>query len=317
MTTAAREAGYAPNPLSADGARLDLLENTVSSGLGTVVSRSRRTSASRRATVFLHGAAGSWTTWTPLLDAAETASIPLANPVLLDLPGWGDGSLTTEGEEIVLDAVCSLVRASLEALGYTEWDLVGHSMGGLIALHMAAIWPECVLSVATVSATSWSVIDALDHPVRSFRRLPGFVLLWRVMQGLAALGTLGTRVARGLNTVHLLRAAVAPLFRHPAKVPASVISALAREVRPRSFAAATRLARGYDASSWWSRIECPVHAVQGDRDVFARPSDLDRLAGILPRSHREVLADCGHFGQIERPLEVLSAFGYGRGGHAK
>jgi pimeloyl-ACP methyl ester carboxylesterase len=209
------------------------------------------------------------------------------------------------------------VKESSESLGFTEWDLVGHSMGGFIALHLAAIWPECVTSVATVSATSWSLIDAVEHPIRRFWRLPGFVMLWRGMQAMAALGPVGAGLARGLGVIGVLRPTVAPLFRHPFRIPRSVISALGREVRPRSFATAVQIANGYDADATWSRIECAVRAVQGDRDVFARDSDLDRLGDILPDSYREIIPDCGHFALIERPHAVLTAFGYGPRPHRK
>jgi pimeloyl-ACP methyl ester carboxylesterase len=310
MTDRASAPDYAPYALTFDPGRFHLVESRVSSGVGTIVARSRRTNRSHRATVFLHGAAGSWTTWTPLLESAEAASITIGNPVLLDLPGWGDGVLTPEGEHNPIDAISSLVKASAEALGYTEWDLVGHSMGGFIAMHMAATWPECALSVAVISPTSWSVIDATEHPVLHFWRLPAFVSLWRIMQALAALGTAGLRVATMLDAAHLLRAAVFPLFRYPARIPGSVVSALATEVRPRSFAAAVRLARGYNPTRRWASIDCPVRAVRGDRDVFATASDLDLLEVTLPASHRETLAECGHFANVERPREVLAAFGY-------
>jgi pimeloyl-ACP methyl ester carboxylesterase len=293
-----------------DASRFELTESRVTSDVGTIVARSHRTARSRRATIFLHGAAGSWTTWTPLLQAAEAQSISIDNPVLLDLPGWGDGVLTVEGERNPIDAISSLVKESAEALGYTEWDLVGHSMGGFIALDMAAKWPECVLSVAVVSATSWSVIDATEHPVAHFWRLPGFVSLWRVMQGLALLGPTGLRVARALDAVHLLRVAVAPLFRHPSRIPRSVIAALGTEVRPRSFAAAVQLARGYDASTRWTTIDCPVRAVRGDHDIFATQRDLELLASTIAGATVETITDCGHFANVERPHKVLAAFGY-------
>jgi pimeloyl-ACP methyl ester carboxylesterase len=310
MTSRGSDPDYAPLPLATDPAHFGLAESSVSSAFGTIVARSHRTSRSRRATIFLHGAAGSWTTWTPLLEAAQAGSIPIANPILLDLPGWGDGELTAQGEGDLIEAICSLVKASAEALGYTEWDLVGHSMGGFLALHMAALWPECVLSVATISATSWSVIEATAHPVRDFWRLPGFLLLWRVMQGLSRLGSFGSRVARGLNRAHLLRAATFPLFRHPRRIPASVISALATEMRPRSFSAAVELARGYDPDLRWASVDCAVRAVRGDRDIFARASDLERLGVLLPAAQCETIPDCGHFANVERPNEVLAAFGY-------
>jgi pimeloyl-ACP methyl ester carboxylesterase len=310
MTTGEADRDYAPYPLVSDGERFGLARSSVSSAFGTAVIHSKRTSRSRRATIFLHGAAGSWTTWTPMLTCAAEADLAIVNPVVIDLPGWGEGVLTASGERAAIEAVCTLVKEGAESLGYTEWDIVGHSMGGFIALHMAAIWPECVSSVATVSATSWSVIDAVEHPVRHFWRLPQFILLWRAMQGMAAFGTIGARLAGGLGRVGLLRPAVAPLFRHPFRIPRTVISALGSEVRPRAFATAVQIAKGYDARASWSRIDCPVRAVQGDRDVFARASDLQRLGEVLPNSHREIIKDCGHFALIERPREVLAAFGY-------
>ena len=310
MTSRASDDDYAPLPLTTDPVRFGLTESRVSSPLGTIVARSRRTGRSRRATIFLHGAAGSWTTWTPLLDVAEAESISIPNPVLLDLPGWGDGILTAQGEIDPIDAISALVKASAEALGYTEWDLIGHSTGGFIALHMAALWPECVLSVATVSATSWSVIEATGHPVRSFRTVPAFVMLWRVMQLLARLGPAGLGLARNLDALHLLRAVVSPLFRHPGRIPRNVIGALAVEVRPRSFVSAVKLARGYSPTVRWASIDCPVRAIRGDRDVFSSARDLLLLGEILPAAHRETIADCGHFANVERPHDVLAAFGY-------
>lgn len=305
-----RPFGYAPYPLSTDEAAFGLTSTSVSSPLGTIVAHSRRTSRSRHATIFLHGAAGSWTTWTPLLVAAERENVVIPNPVLVDLPGWGDASLAPDGERELVETLSTLVRACAEALGYTEWDLVGHSMGGFVAMHMASAWPECVLSVATISASSWSILDAAAHPVRQFWRLPQFVLLWRVMQAMSHTGRAGAGLAAALGRLHLLRGIVAPLFRHPRRIPVSVITALGHEVRPRSFDLAVGMGDGYDVSRRWAKVECPVRAVNGDKDVFSTPADLQRLGDILPNSYRETIADCGHFANIERPHEVLAALGY-------
>ncbi len=136
-----------------------------------------------------------------MLLAARDAGVEITDPVLVDLPGWGDGTLSEAPDAATLDAVCELVRTAAHALGYERWHVVGHSMGGFIAMHLAARWPEEVLSVVTVSGTTWSVVDSVEHPVLAFRAAPGFVMLWRVMGALAALGEarLGTRArhARG------------------------------------------------------------------------------------------------------------------------
>jgi len=302
---------YSPYPLDSDAAALGLAATSVSGELGSTVARHRPARSGSRATVFLHGAAGSWTTWTPLLRAARDAGVDITEPVLFDLPGWGDGVLVERTDTRTIDTVCALVKDTLVELGYTEWDLVGHSMGGFIAMHMAAIWPGSVSSVATVSCTSWSVIASVGHPVRDFRVLPGFTTLWQVMRALSGLGRLGRSMVHGMGQAHLLRYAVAPLFRHPPKVDHTVIESLSREVRPRSFAAAAEIARGYDADGLWSAISCQVRAVKGDRDVFVRDDDLDRLRRILPDAATAVIADCGHFGNVERPAEVLAALDLG------
>jgi pimeloyl-ACP methyl ester carboxylesterase len=305
-----RDSDYAPYALTTDESRFGLGQTSISNSLGTAIARSRRTNRSNRATIFLHGATGSWSTWTPLLAAADADAITIANPVLLDLPCWGDGTITTVGTDSVLEAACSLVRECAESLGYTEWDLIGHSMGGFIALHMAAKWPESVMSVGTVSATGWAVIDVVEHPIRRFWSLPGFVMLSRLMRILSGFGDAGRAPVRFLRSIGLLRLVVIPLIRHPFRMPATVIDALADEVRPRAFSTTVNLVRGYDAAATWSRIECPVRATQGDRDVFSRAADLDSLGRILPDCFRHLLDGCGHFGAVERPREVLAALGY-------
>lgn len=301
---------YAPYELISDAASLGLIVTTVSSPLGTCVARHPARRTSTRATLFLHGAAGSWTTWTPLLQAADADHIDLGDVVVFDLPGWGDGELTDGSVDDPVLAICSLVKDMAEELGYTQWDLVGHSLGGFIALHMASIWPQAVLSVGMVSGTTFSIIHSVEHPVRHFAELPGFTMLWRAMQFLAVLGTAGPALVRGISAIGLLRPATFPLFRHWQSIPRSQGRALAAEIRPRSFATAARVTRGYDADARWATIECPVRAAKGDQDVFVTQEDLDHLGRLLPSSVRAVIADCGHFGAVERPRAVLKALGY-------
>ena len=160
--------GYAPFDLVTDPALLGLARETVETAHGrTIVHHAASAtdpSARRRATVMLHGAAGSWTTWTPLLQAAREVDALVSRPVLIDLPGWGDSPEPDPGLDV--ESAAAVVVEVAEALGVTEFDLVGHSMGAFIALHLAATRPDLVLSVSVVSATSFSAIDAVSHPVR-------------------------------------------------------------------------------------------------------------------------------------------------------
>ncbi len=306
-----RRDGYGPWELVTDPSEFDLVTTTVTNELGSCVAQHPVRRSSKRATIFLHGAAGSWTTWTPMLLTARALGVPLGDTVLLDLPGWGAAVMTEASADQTIVAISSLIKDTADELGYTEWDLVGHSLGGFVALHLASIWPQCVLSVGMVSGTTFSVIDSVAHPVKNFAKLPGFTMLWRVMQFLKLLGPAGTALVRGMGRIGLLRAVTFPLFRHWTAVPRSQGLALAPELRPRAFAAAAQATLGYDADARWSTIECPVRATKGDRDVFVAAADHAHLGHLLPESTRTVIPDCGHFGNVERPGEVLIALGYG------
>jgi pimeloyl-ACP methyl ester carboxylesterase len=305
---------YAPYGLSTDDAALGFSATTVSvpvaGGSVLAVARHRGTRTSDRATVFLHGAAGSWTTWTPMLAAAQEAGIAIENPVLLDLPGWGDATPEPHLPPLTVDIVSELVREAVLELGYTEWRLVGHSLGGFVALHLAARWPREVVSVGLVSGTTWSVIAAVDDPRGGLRVIPGFVLLLFFMRLMAPVQPAVLAALRGLRAVGILRLASFPLFRHLSRIDGSVIRALATELRPRSFVTAAEVARDYDADASWARIECAVRATKGDRDVFVAQADLDALERVAPGAVTTVIEDCGHFGNVERPLQTLRALGF-------
>lgn len=296
--------GYAPFPLDTDAAAAGLATTVFSGGGATTVARHLPVRGSSRGTLFLHGAAGSWTNWTPLLAAAREAGTDLGEPVLFDLPGFGEAGAD---RDITVEIICDLVRDLALELGYTEWDVVGHSMGGFVALHMAALWPDSVRSVRMVSGTSHSVIDAVEHPWRGLRVIPGFVLFRAAMIAFSSVDRPARALVRFLARVHALVPFVTPLFRHTLRVDDSVVRALGTELRPRSFVMATLVARGYDADALWGGIRCPVMATMGDRDVFVTPRDLSELRRLVPGARTTVIADCGHFGNVERPREVLAA----------
>ena len=143
-----------PLPLRTDGEALGLRRLVVPTSVGEVVVRAGRESGGP-ATILLHGAAGSWTTWTPLIAASDLSSAPLTDVIALDLPGWGEsgGFDRVRCVEDVSDAVAEVARA----LGYSSWRLVGHSLGGFIALDVASRYPDATLGVTLISATGTGV----------------------------------------------------------------------------------------------------------------------------------------------------------------
>jgi pimeloyl-ACP methyl ester carboxylesterase len=258
-----------------------------------------RCPASGTPVVYLHGAAGSWTSFRPLLSGA-----PAHARVLIDLPGWGESTKGARLEHFSLEAMGRAVTEVLNALGYRRWNLVGHSMGGFLALHIAAAWPERTVSVATISATTFGVSEAARGPLRSLSTFPAFVGMLLAMRSLAALGPgAGSALVRAIGATPVLGPLVSAFFAEPAAIPAGVIRELGEGARPASFSAAARAASHYDFD-WWRGILCPVLAIRGDNDVFTPPSDLIRLAGIVPHVQMVTIPRCGHFANIERPAHL-------------
>jgi pimeloyl-ACP methyl ester carboxylesterase len=303
---------YAPWGLDDAAAASGLAQITIDTALGPVRVHRSPASSSPTATVLLHGAAGSWTTWTPLLRASRAAGEPLTDVVAIDLPGWGESPGPRIRSRLTLDALADVVWQIVHTLGYERADITGHSLGAFIALHLAATRPDRVDAVRLVSATTFSVLDSVEHPVRSFSAVPGFTLLLAVFRLLRMGGDRGTRLVEAVRRIGLLRLAVSPLFRHPLRVPRSVVDALADEVRPDSFVRAAEATRGYDARGRWAGIRCPVWAVRGDSDSFVPSRDLTGLLKAIPFATLAEVGDCGHFAHVERPRETLKALGLSR-----
>lgn len=259
----------------------------------------KRGPASDTADVYLHGAAGSWTTFQPFL-----AGVPDRARVLIDLPGWGGSTEHARLEHFSIDAAGRAVAGILDSLGYRRWNLVGHSMGGFLALHIAAAWPERTASVAAISATTFGVSQAARQPLRGLVRLPAFVGMLLLMRFLAALGPAGSALVRAAGSTPVMRPLMSPFFAAPGAIPAWVIRGLADDARPASFSAAARAAAHYDLNRWRS-IRCPVLATRGEADVFTPQSDLDRLGEVVPHAQLVTIPRCGHFANFERPLQVM------------
>ncbi|WP_166790461.1 alpha/beta fold hydrolase [Cryobacterium tagatosivorans] len=317
----ASPAGYCPFPITTDARRFGLETSSLMLRSGPVAVRHGRRTGGDTATILLHGAAGSWSTWTPLLRAADLRTTglrttglrgtdasdgaSLSDLIIPDLPGWGDTPLPNDENALTIEAMAALVAEIARALGYSRWVVIGHSMGGFIALELASAEVRATRFVGLVSATTFSVVESVRHPFARFALLPGYTTLLQVMRALSLAGPAGTALVRGLGRASLLRPLVGPLFSRPRRIGSSVVAALGAEARPRAFALASARAGEYDPEQAWTRIRCPVRAQQGDRDVFVADSDAPRLGAVIVDFESRTVGDTGHFGHIERPEETL------------
>lgn len=98
------------------------------------------------ATVYLHGAGLNAHAWDPVVLARNRSAIAL------DLPGHGHSDWR-EDRDYSPRLLASTVIDVVDALGLDSFDLVGHSLGGLVALEVAAAAPDRVQTAAIVDTT--------------------------------------------------------------------------------------------------------------------------------------------------------------------
>jgi pimeloyl-ACP methyl ester carboxylesterase len=91
-----------------------------------------------RPIIFLHGWVGSWRYWVPAMQTASNSFRAYA----LDL--WGFGETAHQPDGYPVERQAELLRGFLEEMGIARVALVGHGLGGLVALSYAAEMPGSV-----------------------------------------------------------------------------------------------------------------------------------------------------------------------------
>jgi malonyl-CoA O-methyltransferase len=102
--------------------------------------------------VLIHGWGCDSRTWQPLLESLQQ----FASVTLIDLPGFG---ASPELPEFTLDAVLDNIAAQLPQ----DAILVGWSLGGMLAVQLAARFPERIRALVTLAANLKFVATA-DYP---------------------------------------------------------------------------------------------------------------------------------------------------------
>jgi pimeloyl-ACP methyl ester carboxylesterase len=252
------------------------------------------------AVVLVHGVAGraaQWDQTVRLLAASHTVVAP-------DLLGHGE-SAKPRGD-YSLGAHASGIRDLLVGLNIERASIVGHSLGGGIAMQFAYQFPERCERLVLVSSGG---LGEEVHPMLRAATLPGaeFVLPVvahpRLVQSAAilprALGKLGLRTGPDLNEIargyqSLANAEARSAFIHTLR---GVIDPTGQRV-----SATDRL---YLAS------KMPSLVVWGGRDRIIPVAHARPAHEGMPGSRLELFEDAGHFPQLDDPLrfgQTLESF---------
>ncbi|MBP2315842.1 alpha/beta fold hydrolase [Azospirillum soli] len=227
--------------------------------------------------LLLHGFAGDLLTWQFNLSPLATERRVLA----VDLPGHG-GSTLDVGEGRIGDLAPWLVRF-LNALEVPRVHLVGHSMGGYVALELARHAPERVASLSLIASAGLGP----DFDLAFLRRVTS---LASVEEGVVC---------------------AERLFAQPSPLTARIGEVLhAQAADPARHAALERIVEGSFAGAaerWtpvdWTTIRMPVQLLWGRDDRIIPLPPRDRLP---PSAPLHLFDNAGHLPHSEAASPVTA-----------
>jgi pimeloyl-ACP methyl ester carboxylesterase len=245
--------------------------------------------------LLIHGMGGNYRNWEEVVEPLARTHTVIAP----DLPGHG----TSEpgGGDYSLGALAANLRDLMVTLGHERATLVGHSLGGGIAMQFSYQFPEMVERLVLVSSGG---LGPEVSPVLRAAALPG------ADRFIAATADVGRRVApvvgRALGTIGLRpNADVAEVLRgygtltDPDRRAAFLGTVRAViDTRGQRIAATDRL---YLAEA------VPTLIVWGARDPIIPVRHGEDAHRHIPGSRLEVFEGVGHLPQVEAPLRFVLA----------
>lgn len=170
-----------------------------------------------------------------------------------------------------------------------EVNVVGHSMGGMIAQHLALLAPQRIRSMVLMSchAKNYPWKTALVQSWINLRQIVNAVEFTRFTMP----WLLGPSVFE--NQAH-----IDGMIRHVERNP------LPQE--PEAFVRQGRAVLIHDLLDRLHTIEIPSLIVSGELDRVTPPETSQVLADHLPHSAFRVIANVGHLPHIEAPAEITS-----------
>jgi pimeloyl-ACP methyl ester carboxylesterase len=105
----------------------------------------------KRTVVFLHGFLESLTMWRNL----PLEEMPFRS-VLIDLPGHGKSSLIQlQKDENKLEKIALEIKHFIENLGIHDYDIIGHSLGGYVAIEMHKLKNDTLQKIVLMHSNFW------------------------------------------------------------------------------------------------------------------------------------------------------------------
>ncbi|MEP7200787.1 MAG: alpha/beta fold hydrolase [Chloroflexota bacterium] len=240
--------------------------------------------------ILIHGFASSIVTWYRNMDDLAREHRVYA----IDLKGWGLSDKPSDGD-YSLRAQAQHVRAFMDALGIERAVVVGHSMGGAVAIHFAAIYPDATLGVVLIGAAGahrFRFVAVISRAMRvPLLRAWARLLMDYVMSNEA-----------------LLTSGMPNAYHDPSNLTPAMKRSLVTPFHTHGFEDAllnlVRDARHHRMHGSVLQVQCPTLVLWGEQDFVVPVSDAQYFVEHIPQARLVVLPQAGHQAHEERAVEV-------------
>lgn len=237
--------------------------------------------------ILIHGLMDSTYSWTKNIDVlAQTHRV-----WAIDLIGFGFSSRMT-ARRYSLKYSARTVREFMDAQGIERATLIGHSLGGAVALQTAHDFPERVARLVLIApGTFW--VGQIPTVANWAARVPA------VPRALASISTTSPRIRLAS-------------FRHALGNPAFMdevqTSALVQTTQVKgstdALVAMAASPRDSDLPAGLAAIDQPTLILHGDKDGTVPVRHAERHARAMPNARTIILEGAGHIPHIEQPARV-------------
>jgi pimeloyl-ACP methyl ester carboxylesterase len=253
----------------------------------------------------VHGLEGSSRNWTDLM-----ALLPMPSDAV-DLPGFGDSPPRPDGS-FSITAHASSVIALIEAQHHGPVHLIANSLGGAVAVRVAAARPDLVRTLTLVSPALPDLrprLDLLRYPVVSLPRVGARLLRQyqllpperRVADVITNCFSDPSLFSRDRFVTEVTELAHRDELGYAAAVLVGSVRTLTAEaLRP------GRHAAWKDAA----RITAPTLVIYGSHDRLVDPRAAGRAAHVFGDARIVVLPRTGHVAHMEHPAQVAAEIGF-------
>ena len=239
------------------------------------------------ALLLLHGFTGSGATWQPF-------DWPGYETVAVDLPGHGESDKPAGAERYRMERCLEDLVSLLDELGLERAAVLGYSLGGRVALHLALHAPERLWALVIESASPGIESEA----ERAERRRSD--------------GELADSIMRDGIAPFVDRWQAIPLFASQQRLPTDVRQKLRQQRLRNDPAGLANSLRGLGAGEQqpvYTRlheIATPALLLAGADDAKYR-AIAERTTGALPCARLRIVPEAGHAVHLEQPQAFSAA----------